>query len=70
MERFVIKAQRALHPKDSNILIKSEDGSVFQEMPAAGALDTAIGDRPKAYFEVSIDDKGIMALHREVRAKW
>jgi hypothetical protein len=67
--RTVIKAQRALNAA-SKVLIYNQDRSVFQELENDSALLLAIGDRPKCYFEVTIDDRGQMTLIREKQASW
>jgi hypothetical protein len=63
---FIIKAQRAIYPPNSPAVIYNEDCSVTQYLPFEGALSEAMGNRYKAYFEVHIDDAGILHLHREV----
>jgi len=41
------------------------------EIPYEGAIEKALGDRDKAYFKVTVDDAGVLHLHKEVHnQKW
>ena len=70
MSQMIIKAQRSINGPNT-VLIYNQDRSVSGEIPCEGAIATAIGDRHKAYFEATIDDYGMLKLHREVKSqKW
>lgn len=67
--KTIIKAQRSI-PNGERILIYNKDRSIHQELENEEALSTAIGDRHKCYFEVNIDDNGLMSIVREVKETW
>lgn len=64
---YKVKAQRSLYPDTGKILIYSKCGTIPPtEFPNEGALNIAIGDREKAYFECRVDN-GMLVLLRELR---
>ncbi|MCL6441856.1 MAG: hypothetical protein K6T83_00075 [Alicyclobacillus sp.] len=67
--KIVIKAQRSI-PDGNRILIYNCDRSIYQEMDGDGVLSAVMGDRFKCYFEVTINDDGLMSIDREVKASW
>lgn len=53
------------------ILIYSKCGTIPPtEMPNTGALNTAIGDRDKAYFECRVDGETLVLLRELRHQRW
>lgn len=68
---YKVKAQRSLFPTGDKILIYSKCGTIPPtELPNKGALNTAIGDRDKAYFECRVDGETLVLLRELRRQKW
>ena len=68
---YKVKAQRSLYPTTDKILIYSECGTIPPtEMPAGGALNLAIGDREKAYFECRIENDRLVLIRELKRQNW
>lgn len=70
-KRYKVKAQRSLFPTGDKILIYSKCGTIPPtELPNTGALNMAIGDREKAYFECRVDGETLVLLRELRRQKW
>lgn len=68
---YKVKAQRSLFPTGDTILIYSKCGTIPPtELPNAGALNKAIGDRDKAYFECRVDGETLVLLRELHRQAW
>jgi len=68
---YKVKAQRSLFPTGDKILIYSKCGTIQPtELPNEGALNTAIGDRDKAYFECRVDGETLVLLRELRHQKW
>ena len=68
---YKVKAQRSLFPTGDKILIYSKCGTIPPtELPNKGALNTAIGNRDKAYFECRVDGETLVLLRELRRQKW
>ena len=68
---YKVKAQRSLFPTGDKILIYSKCVTIPPtELPNKGALNTAIGDRDKAYFECRVDGETLVLLRELRRQKW
>lgn len=66
-----VKAQRILFPTSDKILIYSKCGTIPPtELPNTGALNMAIGDREKAYFECRVDGERLELLRQLRRQNW
>ncbi|WP_020615762.1 hypothetical protein [Paenibacillus daejeonensis] len=66
MSKIIVKAQRSIMGQNT-VLIYNKDRSVSGELPNEGAIETALGDRDKVYFEATVDDAGLLHLHKEIR---
>lgn len=68
---YKVKAQRSLFPTGDKILVYSKCGTIPPtELPNVGALNTAIGDRDKAYFECRVDGETLVLLRELRHQKW
>lgn len=68
---YKVKAQRSLFPTGDKILVYSKCGTIPPtELPNKGALNTAIGDRDKAYFECRVDGETLVLLRELLHQKW
>lgn len=68
---YKVKAQRSLFPTGDKILIYSKCGTIQPtELPNEGVLNTAIGDRDKAYFECRVDGETLVLLRELRHQKW
>ena len=68
---YKVKAQRSLFPTGDKILVYSKCGTIPPtELPNKGALNTAIGDRVKAYFECRVDGETLVLLRELRHQKW
>lgn len=69
--KTVVKVQKALN-SNNRVLIYNKERTVFQELEGSDAtvLATAMGDRNKCYFNVRIDNAGMMHIIKETRANF
>ena len=68
---YKVKAQRSLCPTSDTILIYSKCGTIPPtELPNTGALNVAIGDRVKAYFECRVNGETLVLLRELRRQNW
>ena len=68
---YKVKAQRSLFPTGDKILVYSKCGTIQPtELPNEGVLNTAIGDRDKAYFECRVDGETLVLLRELRHQKW
>lgn len=68
---YKVKAQRSLYPTTDTILVYSKCGMIPPtELPAHGALNFAIGDREKAYFECRIENDKLVLIRELKRQTW
>lgn len=68
---YKVKAQRSLFPTGDTILIYSKCGTIQPtELPNTGALNMAIGDRDKAYFECRVDGETLVLLKELRHQQW
>lgn len=64
----IVKVQQSLRTtaEAPRCLIYNESRSVMGEIPLPPAIAKALGKRPKAYFEATVDEEGMVYLGKEV----
>ncbi len=59
---MILKLQRSLFPRDSEVLVYNEDKSLFDQLPWCKEFEEMFGDDVKIYVHAHINENKILVF--------